>query len=173
MLTYAERVVAFFDEIDELVRTRSKDTEEASSRFLTTSMLPRLHRLRESRRVVFLVATNHLEDFDVAISRPGRFDLVLPVMPPTADAKLQAWPEVAGALKRYDLDGAADQLGQIEGLTYDEFASVSDSLINAPEKHEFIERLSLASKRGTLNQPVIGNTTWAELIRRQRDKIRD
>jgi hypothetical protein len=172
MLTYAERAVVFFDEIDELVRTRSDETEEAASRFLTTSMLPRLHRLRETRRVVFLVATNHLEDFDIAIARPGRFDLVLPVMPPTADAKLDAWPEVDHALGKYDVRGAAEQLRQIEELTYDEFEAIAPSLVEAPEKHEFIERLAAASRRGTLNQLARGNQTWRALIVSQQSKIR-
>ncbi len=52
MLEYAEYVVVFFDEIDELVRNRFSNDEEASSRFLTTAMLPKIVSLRRSRRTL-------------------------------------------------------------------------------------------------------------------------
>jgi len=171
MLVYAERVVVFFDEIDELVRTRSEETEEATSRFLTTSMLPRLHQLRKSRRLIFLVATNHLEDFDTAIARPGRFDLVIPAMPPTAAAKLAKWGDVKAALVRVSLSGAADQLERIEDLTYDEFEAAAPTLAEAADALEFTRRLEAAWKRGTLNQ-LVGKISWRDLIKGQRGSIR-
>jgi SpoVK/Ycf46/Vps4 family AAA+-type ATPase len=154
MLEYAERVVVFFDEIDELVRERGGEGREAASRFLTTSMLPRLGRLRESRRLVFLVATNHLEVVDTAIQRPGRFDLVIPVMPPTTRAKLNASPEVASTLESFALSDSEKrvQRERLEALTYDEFAAISKSLADAQDRHEFIQRLEEAWKLATVNQ---------------------
>ena len=84
------------DEFDELVREREV-AGEYQSRFLTTAMLPKLQGLSNRRRLVYLIATNHPEQFDAAIRRPGRFDMVLPVMPPTLGAKRAKWgsPDVA------------------------------------------------------------------------------
>ncbi len=172
MLAYAERVVVFFDEIDELVRTRTEETEEAASRFLTTSMLPRLYQLRKSRRLIFIVATNHLEDFDTAIARPGRFDLVIPAMPPTAAAKLAEWKDVKTALDRVGLSDAKDQLERIEELTYDEFAAAVPTLVDAADGLEFSRRLEAVWNRGTLSQPAGRNQTWRDLIKGQRGSIR-
>ena len=173
MLEYAERVVVFFDEIDELVRERAGETGEAESRFLTTSMLPRLGRLRESRRLVFLVATNHLEQFDTAIQRPGRFDLVIPIMPPTADAKLANWPDLATKLASFALKPAEEQVqrDRIEALTYDEFDAISGELAGAVDRHAFIERLESAWNSATINQTVAG-LKWSELMELQKPKIR-
>jgi AAA family ATPase len=58
--------------------------------FLTTSMLPHLTDLYENRRVLFFVATNYGKTFDTAITRPGRFDMLLFVGPPNWRAKRQS-----------------------------------------------------------------------------------
>lgn len=73
-----------FDEIDEFVVSRSGD-QDRQTRFATTMMLPLLHELRKDAReheFVFFVLTNHIERFDVAIKRAGRFDQILPIGPP-------------------------------------------------------------------------------------------
>lgn len=85
-LLQLSRVVILFDEIDELVRSRTKDSD-AFGRFLTTSMLPKLASLWESKQVIYIVATNHLEFFDSAIVRSGRFDARLFAGPPTWKSK--------------------------------------------------------------------------------------
>lgn len=79
-----KEVVVLFDEIDELVMARDIEKEKFG-RFLTTTMLPWLQQLRDYDRIVFIVNTNHVERYDSAIRRPGRFDLVLPVGPPSRD----------------------------------------------------------------------------------------
>jgi hypothetical protein len=82
-----DHVVILFDEIDELVREREKEGE-ASGRFLTTSMLPKLAELWKNRKVLYFVATNHIEFFDKAITRAERFDAAWFVSPPSFDSKL-------------------------------------------------------------------------------------
>lgn len=79
------RVVLFFDEMDALVHTRNNKDEpfDLTSRFLTTSMLPKLAKLHDDAKAVFFFATNDLDAFDPAIKRPGRFDLLLCVGPPS------------------------------------------------------------------------------------------
>lgn len=80
LLRDLENVVVLFDEIEEMVENRG--VGEKASRFLTTSMLPRLHRLRDDAKVVFLIATNHVDKIDPAALRPGRVDMILQVDPP-------------------------------------------------------------------------------------------
>jgi hypothetical protein len=85
-------VVVLFDEMDALVESRSHEQGEerldAVRQLLTTSMLPKLAALRESARIVFFMATNHRRGLDQAITRSGRFDLLLCVGPPTWMAKV-------------------------------------------------------------------------------------
>jgi ATPase family associated with various cellular activities (AAA) len=113
MLAAAERIVVLLDEFDEMVRERGAHGTEALSRFLTTAMLPKLTLINERRRILFLLATNHIEQFDFAISRLGRFDRIIQIMPPTAAAKRRHW---AAPFNR--LPGTAD--ADLELLTYSE-----------------------------------------------------
>ncbi|NOT00440.1 MAG: AAA family ATPase [Phycisphaerales bacterium] len=80
-LMVLERCVILLDEVDELVRSRDAEYEKIG-RFITTSVLPWLQHLRNRARLVLIVATNHVERFDPAIRRPGRFDYVIPIGPP-------------------------------------------------------------------------------------------
>ena len=75
-----------------MVRNRAL-SDELLSRFLTTAMLPKLARINKERRILFVVATNYIHSFDVAISRAGRFDLVLQMMPPLVSEKMKKWPK--------------------------------------------------------------------------------
>ncbi len=105
------KAVVFFDEMDALAQTREGDELEAEGshglkrmakllkqveqggrtgggldvtrQLLTTSMLPKLTSLWDRKRVIFLMATNHKEQLDPAITRPNRFDLLLCVAPPS------------------------------------------------------------------------------------------
>ena len=175
MLSYAERVVVFFDEIDELVRDRSTSSAEAVSRFLTTSMLPKIVKLRDSRRMVFMVATNHIEVFDPAIARPGRFDLVLPVMPPTTEEKLKKWSDLGTALATFGFASSKSQLEQLEQLTYDELDLIRPRLVDAKDAGSFSEMLKQAAQDAIINQQISGRETketWRELMKNEESRIR-
>jgi len=78
---FLKDTVILFDEVEELVQEREK--AEQISRLLTTAMLPRIHDLRDRRRVVFIFATNHVEGIDRAAARLGRFDILKCVLPPS------------------------------------------------------------------------------------------
>lgn len=112
MLAAAEQIVVLFDEFDEMVRERGAVGVEAISRFLTTTMLPKLTTINERRKIVFILATNHIEQFDFAISRLGRFDRIIQIMPPTGAEKKRKWPTLA----RLSTDCKAD----LELLTHSE-----------------------------------------------------
>ena len=91
-------VVILFDEMDALVQSREGGPDngagiagsgqlDVTQKFLTTSMLPKLLKLRKQARTVFFMATNHQRDFDPAIKRAGRFDLLVPMGPPSLAEK--------------------------------------------------------------------------------------
>jgi SpoVK/Ycf46/Vps4 family AAA+-type ATPase len=75
------RTVVFFDEMDALAQKREEGID-VTRQFLTTSMLPKLSMLHDEARVLFFMATNHQRNFDEAIKRPGRFDLLICMAPP-------------------------------------------------------------------------------------------
>ncbi len=83
------KIIFAFDEIDELVSMRDAGTDR-QTRFATTMMLPLFQGLRDLAKkhsFVFFVLTNHIERFDPAITRRGRFDLILPLGPPDRPAR--------------------------------------------------------------------------------------
>lgn len=91
------QAVVFFDEMDALAQTREEDPEEkggepldVTRQLLTTSMLPKLADLWERGGVVFLMATNHKQQLDPAITRANRFDLLLCIAPPPWSGKRQS-----------------------------------------------------------------------------------
>jgi hypothetical protein len=161
MLSAAERVVVFLDEVDELMRDREdKDGTETSSRLLTTSMLTRIVRLRESRRVVFLVATNHIEHFDPAIVRPGRFDLVLPVLPPTIAAKTEKWTKLGEVLAAAN---TRDNQKALASLTYDESAALAARVAQLDERAG-LDELNAAARFGVMERKATEDKTWRGLM---------
>jgi len=87
-LSELDHAVVLFDEIDELVRERNME-KDAFGRFLTTSMLPKLAELWEARKILYFVATNHINYFDSAIIRSHRFDALILVSPPSFRAKTE------------------------------------------------------------------------------------
>src|ERR1035437_2862572 len=90
-------VVVVFDEMDALVQSRDADVHlDIASQFLTTTMLPKLTALHDEARVVFFMATNFQDRFDVAIKRAGRFDLLLCMGPPKLSEKLDRLYRVYG-----------------------------------------------------------------------------
>ena len=87
MLAATEQIVVLLDEFDEMGKSR-EEAKDMLSRLITTSMLPKLAAINEQRKIVFLLATNFVANFDTAFSRPGRFDMIVQVMPPTTESKL-------------------------------------------------------------------------------------
>jgi hypothetical protein len=61
---------------------------EFRQRLWTTVFLPLFQELHDRAHVLFFVATNYAQRLDSAIARPGRFDFVLQVIPPTKRAKI-------------------------------------------------------------------------------------
>jgi hypothetical protein len=159
MLEASEELVVLLDEFDELVRERDEAATDSSSRFLTTAMLPKLAALSERRRIVYLLATNHLERFDIAISREGRFDFILPVAPPTLNAKLERWPNFKKRLRELGIqvegDGKDEEVVEaLADLTYSEFDRLQVRLDPKANKATFLEAIKVAHRRCTLLQKI-------------------
>lgn len=106
-------VVILFDEMDALAQTRGNPALDVTRQLLTTSMLPKLADLHDQGRVIFLMATNHKKDLDPAITRPGRFDLLLCVGPPSWERKLKGIFQVLKESPTGDLKEVAARLGKL------------------------------------------------------------
>jgi predicted ATPase len=101
-LSELDHTVVLFDEIDELVRERDME-KDAFGRFLTTSMLPKLAELWDARKILYFVATNHINYFDSAIIRSHRFDALILVSPPSFQVKVERLQSLLAG--KHDLPG--------------------------------------------------------------------
>jgi hypothetical protein len=172
MLEETERVVVLFDEFDELVRERGSSRAEPFTRFLTTAMLPKLANIYKRATLVFIIATNNIGEFDLAIKRRGRFDRVVQIMPPTYEAKIEKknWGptktlDLEALLKGLAVDPTVEVRQQLADLTYGECDAFVSELANAPNQQSAISMLTSHWKRCTLQGSVSQEgkkTTWAE-----------
>jgi len=178
MIAALEQTVVFLDEFDELMRERTSVRAGMMSRFLTTAMLPKLTSISESRRVVFLLATNHVSEFDFAIRRPGRFDIVAQVMPPTWVAKqgLAKWIAASARIKTFIQNATTPPLvgtgkppltwpDVLDRLTFQEFDSMAKRIRPTMTNPEIESLLNGAWEKATLNQEFLEGSrrsSWQE-----------
>jgi hypothetical protein len=169
MLEETERVVVLFDEFDEFVRERGSSDAEQFSRLLTTAMLPKLASIHTRATLVFIIATNNIRQFDLAIRRPGRFDRVVQIMPPIYDEKIDNdnWGasgnvNVGKTLKRLGvkIDGQVKKhLGDFTFLEFDAFAT---DLVKAKDAQEALRSLEYHWERCILQSVDEDNKTWKQ-----------
>lgn len=171
MLEQTEGVVVLFDEFDELVLERGSPKAETFSRFLTTAMLPKLASIHKRATIVFIIATNNIGDFDIAIRRQGRFDHLIQVMPPTYDAKISKtdWGaskiDIGRTLRRLKVTINSDIQHKIGDLTYGECEDFATDLASATSKKSAQSMLEDHWNRSTLNSGVPGEKvqkTWRQ-----------
>lgn len=74
--------VIFFDEIDSICARRGSSAKYGDT--LVNQLLVEMDGLEERGEVYLIGATNRLDIVDKALLRPGRFDKVIEVLPPTA-----------------------------------------------------------------------------------------
>jgi hypothetical protein len=172
MLSSLEQVVVLLDEFDELGRDRANETE-VLSRFITTSMLPKLAAINDQRKAVFLLATNYLSRFDAAFRRGGRFDMLIQIMQPTVEAKLAnpEWRDILhGALQRVKgkrLKEANEWLGD---LTYLETEQLVLRLQGPVEDAH--DEIKVAHEAGTLMRVNFDGKTWKTTSQDEADQVR-
>ncbi len=90
----AAPAIVFIDELDMLVGKRGAGaggtgTDDASARLLST-FLNEMDGLEAAGAVTVLATTNRPEAVDIALLRPGRFDVTLYVPPPDVEGRLEA-----------------------------------------------------------------------------------
>jgi AAA+ superfamily predicted ATPase len=81
--------VVFVDEVEDLAASRSEQRKVSPS--VTNEFLKQIPRMRELPEHLLVCATNWVSRLDAAFLRPGRFDYVLPVGPPDAEARRAIW----------------------------------------------------------------------------------
>lgn len=176
MLEETERVVVLFDEFDELVKERVSADSQPFSRLLTTAMLPKLASIHKRATLVFIIATNNIAEFDLAIKRPGRFDRVLQIMPPTYEAKSakKDWGpaknfELAGRLQTLQVKITGGEEQRIADLTFDECDAFVTALANATTAEQALSTLNSHWNGCTLRQNVSkeDKTIWAERCKKE------
>lgn len=183
-------VVILFDEMDSLVLTREKGKVaplDATSRFLTTCMLPKLARLHDLGQVVFFMTTNYQEMLDPAIKRSGRFDLRLFVGPPAWESKLDKLEEffdrdhpkedienAKKLLKKWTIGKDIEE--KLDYFTYSELKAFfsnlrgQDMLVNAltsKDEDGFIKRVEM-----WYNSITLADTTTKEQYKEEKDSSR-
>jgi hypothetical protein len=175
MLEQTERIVVLFDEFDELVLERGSPKAETFSRFLTTAMLPKLASIHNRATLVFIIATNNIGDFDLAIRRQGRFDRVVQIMPPTYASKMSkkdwgsAKLNITSKFRKLGVKLTPLLKEQLSDLTYGEFDAFASKLAQCTDRLEAIRALDDLWKRCTLQTHVIKaeiskkeEITWAQ-----------
>jgi transitional endoplasmic reticulum ATPase len=81
--------VVFCDEVEDLAAARTEQRKVSPS--VTNEFLKQIPRMRELPEHLLVCATNWVSRLDAAFLRPGRFDYVLPVGPPDAEARRAIW----------------------------------------------------------------------------------
>lgn len=132
------KIVFVFDEIDEFVVSRG-DEKDRQTRLMTTLMLPLLNNLRndaEDCGFIFFALTNNIKRFDPAITRKGRFDLILSIGPPSRLDRYHIFKKIIKKIQReYEKQGIAvidwkrNERGGIESsIDLNTLSSVSERL---------------------------------------------
>ncbi len=78
----------FFDEIDALVPTRGKSSNDVSDK-LTAQLLTEMDGVTKIHDIIIMGSTNRMDLLDPALLRPGRFDVALYVGLPDKNARKQ------------------------------------------------------------------------------------
>ena len=96
------QAVVFVDEVEDLASIRSDERRVSPS--VTNEFLKQIPRMREAPHHLLACATNWVSRLDPAFLRPGRFDYVLPVGPPDAEARQMIWQRYIGEITDEHVD---------------------------------------------------------------------
>ncbi|OYT28055.1 MAG: hypothetical protein B6U95_04905 [Thermofilum sp. ex4484_82] len=139
--------IIFLDEIDALVPSRSESSEK--TRRLLAQFLVEMDGIRNLKNVVILAATNKPSSMDPALLRPGRFDKILYIPPPTKAARME--------LFKKELENVA-----IKNLDYERLAELTQGFSAADIVYICNEAKMRAAKRSL--QGGDPEVTYADLV---------
>ena len=97
--------MVFIDEVEDIASMRQEDRRVSSS--LTNELLRQIPRIRDAREHLLVCATNWVARLDPAFLRPGRFDYILAVGPPDAEARAAIWQRYVDEISDEDVDISA------------------------------------------------------------------
>ncbi|MGY5136020.1 ATP-binding protein [Streptomyces nigrescens] len=109
---HLDEVVLFFDEAEEIASERQDPTSLAHR--VTNELLKLIPQFRRGERRLLICATNAVRSLDPAFLRPGRFDYLIPVGPPDAEARRAIWTRYIGPdrVAGIDLDALVGASGR-------------------------------------------------------------
>lgn len=122
-----EHVVAFIDEFDEVSANRQSNP---GSMAVVNELLKAIPPFRSQPGRLLVCATNFIDRIDPAIIRPGRFDLVVPIGPPDAQARSAMWTIATSRTLAEEID--------IEALTEVTEGFTPADLFLAAERSSFL-----------------------------------
>ncbi len=114
-----EHVVIFIDEVDDIASSR---TDRPETQAVVNELLKAMVRVRESTGRLLVCATNTIGALDPAVVRPGRFDLVIPIGPPDADARRAILEQMLSSVDASTADPGS-LIDATDGLTPADIAS--------------------------------------------------
>lgn len=100
-LLQLDHVVVFIDEFDEIASRRE---EHPATKGVVNELLKTIPGFRSTPGRLLICATNFVHAIDAAVLRPGRFDLLIAIGPPDADARRALWSATVGRLRTDDVD---------------------------------------------------------------------
>jgi SpoVK/Ycf46/Vps4 family AAA+-type ATPase len=98
-----DQVVVFIDEVEEIASAREQRSPSAAHG-VTNEMLKLIPTFREKDCRLLVCATNSVRAIDSAFLRHGRFDYVIPVGPPDAEARRAIWIRYLSSIPNDELD---------------------------------------------------------------------
>ncbi|MCY4107995.1 MAG: AAA family ATPase [Chloroflexi bacterium] len=147
-------VIMFFDEFD-AIGTRRDDTPGSSDDLRSlTQLLRSLEGVRDSPEVIVVAATNHIDQLDPAVIRPGRFDRRIRVDMPDSAARASIFEaQLSGRPTAEDID--VDELARLaEGLSA---AAIAD-IVNTSALNVLAD-LREGSETSAITQELLETTT--------------
>jgi SpoVK/Ycf46/Vps4 family AAA+-type ATPase len=130
MLEEQKNMVVLFDEIDHLLLDReSKEYSKLTGifQFITPGMLPKLQELREKHQIIFIIATNYAERIDGAITREGRLDRRVVLLPHDGEGRERVIKKEL-KLKGKNSTELADAVKASRLMTYKELLSIAKDI---------------------------------------------
>jgi transitional endoplasmic reticulum ATPase len=103
MISELDNVVVFIDEVEEIAALRGLDSAPAAQG-VTNEMLKLIPDFREQADRLLVCATNSVRALDGAFLRHGRFDYVIPVGPPDAEARRAIWERYLDSVPHRDIE---------------------------------------------------------------------
>jgi SpoVK/Ycf46/Vps4 family AAA+-type ATPase len=96
-----EHVLVFIDEVEEIAADRQEARADVG---VVNELLKSIVAFRERPQRLLVCATNNIASLDGAFLRHGRFDYVIPIGPPDAQARSALWHRATSEQATLDID---------------------------------------------------------------------